>query len=371
VVRYNGPEANTGVRMGPQFIRKNKGCFLKDRYFGFDLLRVCAALLVIYRHVPNGLDSLIYIDDCFEYLTLLAVPSFIVMSFFLTGESMLRGISTFTLYLVPRLKRLIIPLIIWSILGFLLWPTRISCKGIMLQLCFSSVVNFPLWYLSIMVYLSVLIWGLCRSCPKKYWWPISIVLFTLCYLAQYTGANSYLVTSYIHDPIIQFRIGRFVEVFPFVLIGVFLRYREVHYKFRNDIAMHLWSVRIVCLLFIVSGLCLHLSIKPLGFTYQGVGLLLGTGAIFIFVMTFPIYGEHKRFAIVLHGISSVTLGIYCSHFLVHNIVLRLMGGSNLYNELTKIPLLYGLLLFAVCFFCMIVLKSVFRERFSFLTAAVS
>ena len=127
---------------------------IRQNHLGLQTLRMWLCLLVIYNHVPTQSTAHLaeWIQQSFRLLCSIAVPCFVMMSFYLGASFFLQtnpvGIKQFT----KKIKRPLLPFIGWSIAGFLIYPKKISVANIALQFLFGATVNAPLYYLSITIY---------------------------------------------------------------------------------------------------------------------------------------------------------------------------------------------------------------------------
>ncbi|HEX7543104.1 MAG TPA: acyltransferase family protein, partial [Patescibacteria group bacterium] len=147
----------------------------------FDLLRIILTILVVNIHIrmltqgqPNNL----------EYFGFYAVPLFMTLSFFLMSKYFSQIKLSFA-FISSRIKRLIIPLIFWSLIGFLVHPELVNIKNVFLQLMTGGLVNLPLYYLNLLICFTFLFW-LITYLPPRFrifiYIGIILVVFNLEYL---------------------------------------------------------------------------------------------------------------------------------------------------------------------------------------------
>ena len=126
----------------------------KTRNSIIDLLRIILVVLVVNIHVR-----------------IISVPLFIIISFFFFKNKSL----------IVKIKRLCVPLIFWSAVGFIIHPNLVNVKNIFLQLLTGQIVNTPLYYLILLAWFIVIYWliDLFASSLKVsiYFWIILIALF--------------------------------------------------------------------------------------------------------------------------------------------------------------------------------------------------
>jgi len=258
-----------------------------------------------------------------------------------------------------KIKRLLIPFIGWSIVGFIVYPKDISSLNILLQLIFGAVVNAPLYYLSITIYFVVLFCLLTRL-------NITIRLIILCLLTafcfyvQHTEIN-YNSFSVLPDSS-RYTMGRLCELLPYAVAGIFLRkYFDMAKCCNSDYRVDRRCFLVIVPAF-VAGVILYIRFKPEGFGYQGIGLLLCAFSTFLLFLV----QSNKNLAglvpnIVL-SISNISLGIFCSHYLLNRIIRSWFGSLKIYDIIVSIPFAYGLLLFLCSVALCLRLKKSFNGR---------
>src|SRR3972149_5406595 len=93
----------------------------KTRNSIFDLLKIILAVLVVNVHIRiiTGVKS-----NFLEPYTWYTVPLFVVLSFFFASSKPL----------ALRIKRLLLPLFFWSLVGFIIHPNLLNIKNVFLQI---------------------------------------------------------------------------------------------------------------------------------------------------------------------------------------------------------------------------------------------
>ncbi len=115
----------------------------KTRNSIIDLLRIILTVLVVNVHIRiiTGIK-----ENFLEPYTWYIVPLFIVLSFFFFSNKPL----------IVRIKRLFIPLVFWSVAGFIIHPNLLNAKNVFLQVLTGHVVNTPLYYLILLAWFTVI-----------------------------------------------------------------------------------------------------------------------------------------------------------------------------------------------------------------------
>jgi hypothetical protein len=333
----------------------------KQQHLGIQSLRACLCLLVIYNHVPpeNNLHLANWLQQTFKLLCLMAVPCFVIMSFYLSAPLFLRTQPVTAKQLKKKLKRLLVPFIGWSIVGFVVYLQRLSLLNILLQLISGAVVNAPLYYLVLTIYFIVL-FSLLTRLNIKIRFIILCLLIVFCFYVQHMEIN-YDGFSILPDSL-QYTLGRFCELLPYAIVAIFLRkYFDLTKCYESDYRVdRRWFLAVVPAF--VAGAILFIRFKPEGFGYQGIGLLLCALSTFLL---FCVQSNKSLAGFVPNmvlSISNVSLGIFCSHYLLHRIIRSCFGSLKIYDIIVSIPFVYGLLLFLCSVVLCLKLKKSFNGR---------
>lgn len=333
-------------------------------HFGIQTLRAWLCLLVIYNHVPqeSTLRLGMWIQQSFRLLCLMAVPCFVMISFYLTAPLFLQTQPVVSKQVVKRIKRLLLPFIGWSIIGFVVYLKRISVTNIFLQLLFGAVVNAPLYYLAITIYF-VILFCLLTHFNIKIRIGILCLLAAICFYIQYTELN-YNIFSSLPDSS-RYTLGRFCELFPYVVAAILLRrHFDMTQCYKSDYRVDLRWFLIIVPAFAI-GVILQSNYKPEGFGYQGIGLIL---CVFSTFLLFLIQSNVKLANLIpdiVLSISNISLGIFCSHYILNRIIRSWFGSFEIYDIIVSIPFAYGLILFVCSAWLCSKLKSSFDGRLKY------
>ena len=316
----------------------------KQHHLGIQTLRAWLCLLVIYNHVPqeSTLHLAKWLQQSFGLLCLMAVPCFVIMSFYLSAPLFLKIQPVTTKEVTNKVKRLLIPFIGWSIAGFLVYPKKISVVNMALQFFFGATVNAPLYYLAITIYLVILFCLLTRL-NIKIRLIILCLLTAFCFYIQHAEIN--YNSFYALPDSSRYTLGRFCELFPYAVAAIFLRkYFDMTQCYNSDYRVGLrWFLFIVPVF--VAGIILRVRFRPEGFGYQGIGLLLCVFSIFLLFLIQSNIKLANLIPNMMLLISNISLGIYCSHYLLNRIIRSWFGSFKIYDIIISIPFAYGLLLF--------------------------
>ena len=258
-----------------------------------------------------------------------------------------------------KIKRLLIPFIGWSIVGFIVYPKEISALNILLQLVFGAVVDAPLYYLSITIYFIVLFCLLTRL-NIKIRLIILCLLTAFCFYVQHVEIN-YNSFSVLPDSS-RYTLGRLCELLPYAVAGIILRkYFDMTGCYNSDYRVdRRWFLVIVP--GFIAGVELYIRIKPLGFGYQGIGLMLCTFSVFLLFLVQSNKSLASLVPNIVLSISRISLGIFCSHYLLNRIIRSWFGSLKIYDIIVSIPFAYGLFLFFCSVALCLRLKNSFNGR---------
>ena len=333
----------------------------KNQHLGIQTLRAWLCLLVIYNHVPqeSTLHLANWLQQSFRLLCLMAVPCFVTMSFYLSAPLFLQTQPVTAKKFTKKVKRLLITFIGWSIVSFLVYPKKISVANIAIQFLFGATVNAPLYYLAITIYLVILFCLLTRL-NIKIRLIILCLLTTFCFYIQHAEIN--YNSFYALPDSSRYTLGRFCELLPYAVAAIFLRqYFDMTQCYNSGYRVNLrWFLFIVPAF--VAGVILCIRFKPEGFGYQGIGLLLCTFSTFLLFLIQSNIKLANLIPNMMLSISNISLGIYCSHYLLNRIIRSWFGSLKIYDIIVSIPFAYGLVLFICSVVLCLKLKTSFNGR---------
>ena len=300
----------------------NKDENKKNRFFSVDLFKIFLTFLVVICHFWLPSDN----GNIFSYgvdnLRKLAVPCFFSLSFYLLGDK----IPDYSLYqFITRKRRLMIPFYFWGVFSWIMailfnyasMNKDSIAYSIVWQLFTGSRedINPTLWYLFILSICTSLFFYLYKL-PLKNFNILLVFIVVFSFFIQYSGLNYWLFNNLGYE--IKYSIGRLFEMIPYACVGIFVKLTSERRKKSKKI-FFLVSILLVCIYFLLENYSL-LKIDEKGFGYQGVDVLVGTlGLVFLF-LSFEIFSDKLRK--VIYVASKHTLGIYCIHYLVGNLLKR-------------------------------------------------
>jgi|GEM_PF-3727130 len=268
----------------------------------FELLKIILAFLVINLHIESFVLSNPFTP--LYYLGWYSVPLYITMNFYFNSDKF--KVANFNLSQFTKIiQRLLIPLIFWSIVGFILHPELITIKYLFRQMITGTAVNPPLYYLTTLIYVSVIIFVL-----KKYLFNNPLLVFSLIclfVLVESTGIEMYFASKLWIQ--IQLAVVRIFEYFKYALLGLYLPniYESVNNKLNKKFLYCL------TLLLLILDIGFESYFHPSHMSYGGIIQFTTVTLLMISMITFakimPLATSNNH----ILSLSKYTLGIYCLH----------------------------------------------------------
>jgi peptidoglycan/LPS O-acetylase OafA/YrhL len=264
----------------------------------FDLLRIILTVFVINVHIRiiTGVKS-----NFLEPYTWYTVPLFIILSFFFVSSKPL----------IMRLKRLFLPLIFWSIIGFIVHPNLINSKNIFLQMITGHVVDTPLYYLVLLIIFTIIYWLINKLSSRIQIFIYSSIVLIVLFL-EYSHLNYNFFSPMIE--VIKKSYGRFVELIKFVSVGLAFSYLSK--KINNKSIFFILSLIFLTLFFIVS----YILVPP-DFHFSGLKTLMGSVAIFSLIVSLSNFKFNKKTNVFINSFGKYSFGVYLSHYLLLEVIL--------------------------------------------------
>lgn len=323
----------------------------KERIVIFDIARILLITLVINLHIriitagePNILTQ----------YGLYGVPLFLMLSFFLMSKYFLKeNLSKEDLF--KRLKRLTIPLLIWSLIGFLPHLQLLSLPNVLLQLITGELVNVPLYYLNLLILFTILFWAL-TYVRLSYRMYLYIVLLVLALVIEYSHLNFLLFepTSLVW----RNSYGRFIELLPYSIFGILFGFIALHRK-------NPWVIYLTSFIVVTVGYILTRGIsQPPGFRYAGHTLLFGSLAAFSIIILLIPFSIPRKLQETIHILGKYSFGVYLMHYPLLELLTN--TSSSLAKTILSFPLLFLFLYTAFCYALCISINTLSKNRLSFL-----
>lgn len=322
-----------------------------SRILIFDILRIVLLFLVLHIHFEILANAPIDFLSTYEYL---AVPLFVTLSFYLTSKHFLQDAMP-TRDLGTRLKRLVVPLIAWSLFGFLPHLPSLSLPNIVMQIATGELVNLSLYYLNLLVVITFICFVLTYIPRTVRIWVYGLITLLAFYL-QYSLINY----NFFHpqDPIWQYSYSRLVELLPYAMLGLGLG--TLKSKFQTD-----WRFPVVAML-LGYGLyrVVTLFAVPLGFNYQGLPFFAQTLLIFSGVVLLARVKTEKEATKHLQTLGAYTFGVYLFHYPLIELLLSIFPASKGLIENYHMAFLLGFI--GVSFLLCYAIDTLTKKRISYL-----
>lgn len=315
----------------------------------FDLLKIILTFLVVNVHIRNVTHGEVNFLEAYGYY---AVPLFVSLSFFLMSKyfSQIRlPISV----LLPRIKRLVLPLIFWSGVGFLLKPDLISLKNIILQIFTGKVVNTPLYYLIILICLTFIFW-LITYLPSRFRTPLYMIIIVTAIILEYAGVNTHFFNLFADE--VRKSYGQIVELVKYASLGMLFA-TLINRSKRRLVLFFLAGFTLILLIFFKFP-------QPWGYNYSGIKLFLGTIFVLSSVLLIGPTNFPEKINKVIYIMGGYSFGVYLCHIIFFEKLLQIVPEIKYINSLFPFQLLfiYTLGCFAFCYlFDLLTLR-----KFSFL-----
>jgi len=296
---------------------------VKRKHYGFALLRTIMCFVVVlchFWHIPTRFAFVNYL----EILKPMAVPVFMMMSFFLVSKSFgTHNPGTAK----KRLVRLVWPQIAWAVIYWLFYfPIgKASVRDLLWQILtgHSESINPTMWFQTDMILLTALFFLVFHAFSRKKALLSLGILSFISFAAQYAGINYALFSNLRYE--LKYPLGRLTEVLPYAVAGIcFADFHIDRFLQKKPVLTALVSCAVL------AGSLIAERVFPYsapGFGYSGVFLFVEAVAVFSVAAVLPIYNIHKSAVGILNVLTNYSLGIYCSHRLVAWFIFETSIGS--------------------------------------------
>lgn len=198
---------------------------------------------------------------------------------------------------------------------------NVDTSNLILQILTGKGVYGVLWYLLILILLTVLFFFVFHLFRK----PIIIIwiLAIVALIMQYTGINYNFFSLFISE--ISGSYGCFFEMLPYATIGISMSYFDIFAKLQKKRGT-------VIIISILSGVFLYISdILPQakGFSNSGLMKIIIAILLVIIAYLFPFKWLPSQISNLIIIISKYSLGVYCIHTLVIHYLTYVAGYTNM------------------------------------------
>lgn len=298
---------------------KQSGVIDKNYNYAMGLLKVVMSFEVVLCHywVCGEMKNVPYAQWPFAAMRSVAVPAFMIMSFFFTRQVFEENSEAQNR---KRLVRLVTPYWIWAIIYFGVYSfiyeiTKIenvlTIKDLLWQLSLGSSpkLNTVLWYQADLIVLTLAYMIMHKVVPQKKILPFIGVIGILAIFLQYSGVNYLLFKDARYE--IRYTFGRLIEMIPFTTMGYILADKRCI----SWLKKYKWSVAASCgVLFVAFVVYSVFGYTPDGFGYNGIGLLVSGSSIVIITIALPLENCGRRTKKIIDLLAKYSMGIYCLHF---------------------------------------------------------
>ena len=301
--------------MNKQLKKYNKNINVSPKrkyYYGLSILKVLLAFDVINGHCFNKKSTSNKIILYLLNSNKLHVPSFIIMSFYFTHETL---ISQDFNKINNRLERLLIPYIGWPIILFSTYNFihflgieyySFPFKKLIHQIILGNAwtIPFHFWFLFDLIITNILF--LFIILIKRNYLFTFIIILIFCYFLQYSQLNYQYMN--LHEP----SLSKEIEFIPFAITGFII--------FELNIIKILKRYKIQT--FIISLLLYKLILKYevfsnfKGFAFHGLKFNICSICLIIIFSLFSSEENYNKYLKLFKTITSFTGGIYYIHRII-------------------------------------------------------
>ena len=305
---------------------------------GVQFLRVVLSFTVIMAHfLSNHSDKFYSIP--LHNLIQCAAPAFMFLSFIFM-EKVLSNPSYFTIR--KRIIRLLWPYAIWGTVSWcisffagIIFKSKVAggIQSLFWQLATGGGhhINAPLWYIAVLVWITLLYFLLFFFLRRKAILVINLLAF-FCIILQYTGWNYELFKKLSFE--LSYPLGRIAEMIPYATLGFDVSCGKKHIVSFGNSPYTLFILLFIALAFFGF----NQSSSAPGFGYQGMFLLLGTASFTTLFYLLPLQKLPEAIKRFIGFIGAHTLGIYCMHYPIGNILKVLL--EKLHIEISSLYFVY-------------------------------
>ena len=272
---------------------------MRSRLILFDLVKLILAFLVVNLHVESFVTG-----EHFSYLYYLgwyAVPLFVAITFYFNAKHYYVGLSSSRL--TSKLKRLLVPFVFWSVLGFIFHPELVTLKYILRQITMGTAVNAPLYYLLVVFWLTLLyylVFKLNKNTNK-----LLIAVVGLSLLWEALGIKSSFAASL---PIqIEFFVSRLVELVKYGALGLLVYQIDL-----TQLPKYSGLLLLLASSISQSHVYEQWAVGQTGLTYSGQVQFFD---VMLIMLTIIYYAPRLRSQLLdqISLLGKYALGIYCLH----------------------------------------------------------
>lgn len=300
------------------------------------MLRVWLSFEVVIDHFWHQ-EGLTGVWAFLSEMRCLAVPCFLLLSFYLTANRYATGDGA---WLKKRFGRLCVPYFVWPLVYY---AVIVVCSALSSTFASSTVNTTEFRYYGFDLALNgwdlvrQWVFGLDRRLVHQFWFHSNLIFWTaglfvllkgvvstqartallagcvmFCLVAQYSGLNVFLFDRFGFE--FKYSAGRLFATLPYAAVALLIGFQRKAIAAASGAMRTLFAVLGLFLLFFV-----HYSggfPRPEGLGYQGVSLLLMALGTVAFFHCLPLERAPTAIGAVIGWVSKFCMGIYCCHLAV-------------------------------------------------------
>jgi surface polysaccharide O-acyltransferase-like enzyme len=336
----------------------------KERSFsvGIDFARALACFLVVVVHLSASDFYLFgprwWPANFYDSIARVAVPIF----FLITGALVLVPEEKIGRFYKKRIGKVLLPLIVWSTIYALIYRNASAVDSVVNILGGLSAGHLWYFYAIIGLYLSAPFLGKIYRNSNLNEKRLFLLFWFSCncivpFIQPFLDSN--------YDPRGPYHLQMFVGYFGFLFLGAYLSERC-----RDDVSTGWLLANGVGVVFgcgITMWLTYAFSVKagrPIEAFYTYLSLFIVVAAVCLFNITLSIRKLPPVIGSIVNVISTCSLGIYCIHPLVIDVIGRLTGlESRITSTWLKIPIMTLAVFFVSLAVIYVLRKLPFTRRF--------
>jgi hypothetical protein len=309
---------------------------VEKKNIGLELLRVWLSLEVVIDHFwhQKGLTGVWAFLSCMRSL---AVPCFLLMSFYLTANRYATGDGD---WLKRRFGRLCVPYFVWPLVYYALIVVCSALSGAFVSSTVKTT-EFSHYGFDLAVngwdILRQWVFGIDRRLVHQFWFHSNMIFWTagmflllkhvvsarkrtaifvgcimLGLVMQYSGINDFVFDRFCFE--FKYSLGRLFATLPYVAVALLIGFQRKRIEAASGQTKALFAVIGLFLLFFVH--YSHGFPRPRGLGYQGVSLLLMALGTVSFFHCLPFDRVPSIIVNAIGWASKFCMGIYCCHLAV-------------------------------------------------------
>ena len=306
----------------------------KNKIIGFDLLRIWLSFEVVFDHYWRvcGDDP---VTNFLLWMCGMAVPCFMMMSFYLTGSRFETGDAP---WLKNRLVRLLTPYLFWPAVFYLVmllgsrystvyvetldklsafWAYKTPIEAPVTDLLWQWFLgssrrnSMQFWFHADLLILTVSFFALFRFVAARWRTHLVVALIAAALVFQYSGLNLRCFENLPFES--RYTLGRVAPML--VLASVGFLFGRLRGRLANLALADRWFFSLAGLaLFFFVYLAKPFVTKVPGFSYQGLANVFAAMGLVAFFHFLPLERLPELVQKVLGLCARYCMGIYCVHF---------------------------------------------------------